>query len=86
MRSPVFYFFLLILRISLNLSPNTGYKQRRFSKTLLEKGLKFFSSNKNNIVIFHLSFMLLLIEIDPIPEKQGHKRDIFGARDTDYLK
>lgn len=39
--------------------PNAGYKQDRFSKTLLEKSLKLVLSKKNNIIIFDPSLILL---------------------------
>lgn len=77
------YFFLLVLRILLNLSPNIDQKQSRFSKTLC---FKFVLSKKDNTIAFNLSFVLLSAEVDLIQKKQGFKKDTFKACDTDRIK
>lgn len=69
MKSLVLNFFLLVLEISLNLTLDTSHKHGRFFKTLLKKSFKFISSRRSNIVIFDLSFMLLLAAIDLIVEE-----------------
>lgn len=83
---PVLYFLLLILQISLDFSQNAGYKQRGFSNTLLEKSFEFVPNREDSIVAFHLSFVLLLVEVDSITGEQSRKRDAFGARGTGRIK
>ena len=85
-RSPILYFLLLVLGILLNLGPDTSYKQGRFPKTLLEKSLQFLLSKKNDIVAFDFSLILLLIEIDSIPEEQSRKRDALRACGTGRIE
>lgn len=65
----ILYFFLLILTISLNFYSDTGYEQDRFSNNLLKKYLKFILNKRNSIVAFNLSFILLLVKVDPISKK-----------------
>lgn len=69
------YFFLLVLRISLDFYLDASYKQDRFSKTLPKKSFKFVLNRKIGIIAFHLNFMLLLAKIDLLTEKQSCKRD-----------
>lgn len=79
-------FFLLVLRILFNFSPDVGHKCGRFSKTLSKKGLEFILYRKNTTVVLNLSLMLLLVEIDFILKKQGCKRDALLAYSTGYVK
>lgn len=79
-------FLLLMLGISLDFSPDISYKQCKFSKTLLKKILKFVSNSRNGIVVFYLSFVLLLVEVDLILEKQSCKVDVLMACDTNGIK
>lgn len=58
-----------MLEISLNFSPDTGHKRSKFSKILPKKSFKFVSRKKDSIFIFKLSFLLLLVKVDPIQEK-----------------
>lgn len=60
---------MLMLRILFNFCLNIGYKQGRFSKFLLKKGVKFVLSKKNGIVVFNLSLILLLAEVNLILRK-----------------
>lgn len=53
---------------------------------MLEKSLEFVLFKENNLVLFNLSFVLLLTEIKPILEKQNYKKDAFIAYDTSYIK
>lgn len=76
MKSLILTLILLVLRIPLDFSPNVGHKSSRFFKTLPKKGFEFVPSRKNNIVAFKLDFMLLPAKINPISEKQGHKRNM----------
>lgn len=76
----------MVLEILLNLSPNNGYKRGEFFKSLLEKGLEFVLNKRNNIVTFDLSFILLLIEINCVAEKQNRKKNAFKTRGTGYIK
>lgn len=85
-KSPVLYFFLLVLGVSFDFTPNIVNKRSRFSETLLEECLEFVLSKKSNPIILNLSFMLLLAEVDPISKKQSRKRDVLVARGTDYIE
>lgn len=58
-----------MLRIPLDLSFNTGYKDDKFFKTLLRKDFKFVLNKKNDIIAFNLGFMLLLAKDVLISEK-----------------
>ena len=82
----ILYFFLLILRILLDLSPNANYKRGGFSKTLPKKGLEFILSREDGIIAFNLSFLLLPTEVNPVLEKQGSKRNAFMAHDSGYIE
>lgn len=86
MRSPILSLLLLVFRMPLNFSPNAGYKGVGFSKALLEKSFKFVPNRGDGIVTFNLGLMLLLAEVDLIPEKQSRKEDMFGARGTGRVK
>lgn len=79
MENLVLYFFLLILRILLDFSPNAGYKRYKFSKTLSEEAFKFVLSKRDSTVVFNLSLVLLPVEVDLIVKEQNHKKDIFGV-------
>lgn len=82
----ILYFFLLILRILLNLYLDTGYKQNWFCKILLEKNFKFSQNKKSVSVAFYLSLMLLSAKINFFPKKQGCKKDILAAYYTVCVK
>lgn len=86
MRSLVLIFFLLVLKIPFNLSPDTSYKCNRFFKTLLKKSLKFVPSRRDGIIEFKLNFILLLAKFDHILEEQGRKKDVLGAHGIGYVK
>lgn len=79
MGSPVLYFFLLVLKVPLNLTPNIIHKGSRFSQTFLEKSLKFFPYKGGGPILFDTDLILLPAEVDPIPEKRDCKRDAFIA-------
>lgn len=66
MKNSILYFLLLVFEISLYLNLDIYYKWAGFSKTLLKKVFQLISSKKNNINAFYLSFLLLLIEVNPI--------------------
>ena len=85
-RGSILYFFLLVLEISLDLSPDASYKQGGFSETLLKKGLKFVLSRGDGIVAFNLSFVLLPAEVNPILEKRGCEKDAFVARGFGHVE
>lgn len=68
-----------MLGILLNLGPDASHKQGKFSKILLENGLKFISS-KESVIAFNLSLVMLLAKIDPLTEKQNRKEYAFKAR------
>lgn len=79
-------FFLLILEISLDFSLDAGYKSRKFSKSLLEKNLKFIPIGRKSTIIFNLGLVFLPVEIDFISKKQGCKRKVLEAHNTSYVK
>ena len=85
-RGPILYFLLLVLGIPFDLGPNASYKQGRFSKTLLEKGLEFVPRRGDGIVTFNLSFVLLPAEVNPVLEERGCKGDAFVACDSGHIK
>lgn len=86
MRSLILNFFLLILRITLDLSPDAGHKSGRFSKTLPKKSLEFVPNRGDGIVTFNLSFVLLLAEVDLILEEQSCKKNALKTYNTSYIK
>lgn len=79
-------FYLLVLKILLNFGLNTYYQYGRFSETLPEKGFKLIVNRKNNTIIFNSSFILLLIEVDFILEKQSYKKDTFMITSIRHVK
>lgn len=86
MKNLILNFFLLLLRILLNFSPDASYKRSGFSKTLLKKGLKFIPSRKSSTITFNLSFVLLSVEIDLIAKIQSCKRHTFRAYGNNRIK
>lgn len=86
MESIILYFILLLLSILVNLSLDNSHKQDKFFKTLLEKRFKFVSSNRSSTIVLNLDFLLRLVEIDLLPEKQGYKRDVLKTSDIGYIK
>ena len=78
-RGLVLYFFLLILGVFFNLTPDGIHKRGRFFKIFLEKGLKFIPYEGVSLVLFSLSLMLLPAEVDPLLEEWGRKRYVFVA-------
>lgn len=77
MKIAILYFLLLILEIALNLSPNAGYKQGIFFKTLLEKDLELILNETGSAIMFDLSLVLLFAEIDLVTKKQSCKKHAF---------
>lgn len=69
MKSPILNLILLVLEISLNLSPNTCHKGCGFSEILLKKSFEFISSKEIGTVIFNLGLVLLPVKVDPILEE-----------------
>lgn len=86
MRNLILYFFLLVLKISLNFCPDIGYKRGRFSKTLIEKNLEFFPHKGGGLVALYLSFVLLSAKVDPIVEVWDYKKYILKACDIGRVK
>lgn len=68
MRGSILYFFLFVLGILLIHGSDTSHKQSRFSKTLLDKNLKFVLNRDSSTVVFNLGLILLPAKVDPIPE------------------
>lgn len=86
MKSLILYFFLLILRFSLNLSPNASYKQDKFPKILLKKDFEFILNKRGNIILFDLNFILLLREIYLVIKKPNNKKNTFRTYSIGYVK
>ena len=86
MKNPVLYFFLLVLQVSFNFTPDVVNKRSGFFETLLKEGLKIVLSKESNPVTLNLSFLLLLAEVDLILKEQGCKKDALVARGTDRVK
>lgn len=85
-RSLILYFFLLVLEISLNFCLDIGHKRDKFSKILLEKDLKFILNKGDGTVMFNLSLVLLLVEVDFILAKQGCIRHAFVVCHIGHIK
>ena len=79
-RGSILYFLLLVLGIPLDLGPDASHERGGFSETLPEKGLEFVPNRRNGIVAFHLSFVLLPAEVNPISKERGREEDAFVAR------
>lgn len=79
-------FFLLVMRIPLDLCPDTSHKGGGFSKVLSEKSLEFISSRRDGIVTFNLGLMLLPAKVNSIPKERGCKKDALRAYGTGYVK
>lgn len=77
---------MLVLKISLNFSPNTGHKEGEFFETLSEKSFELVPSRKDGTVIFNLGLVLLPAKVDSIPEERGCKGDALGACGIDHIK
>lgn len=58
-----------MLKISLDLSSDAGYKDGKFSKVLPGKAFEFIPNKKDNTVIFNLGLVLLPIKFYHISEK-----------------
>lgn len=85
-KNAVLYFFLLLLQVFFNFSPDIINKCSRFFEILLEKNLKFVSSKESNLVLLNLSLLLLLAEVNAILEKRIHERDVLVAYSISYIK
>ena len=86
MAGPILYFLLLVLEILLNLGPDIGHKYGGFSETWSEKSLEFISSKGAGSVALNLGLMLLLAEVDLVPEEQGHKGNTLEFCGTGHVK
>ena len=84
-RSPVLYFFLLVLGVPFNLTPDAVYERGRFSETFSEKRRKFVPCEGDGPVSFNTSLVLLPADVDPISEERGRERDAFISRGTSRL-
>lgn len=85
-KNTILNLLLLVLEISLDLSPDASHKSSGFSKALPEKKLKFVPSRRDGNVIFKLSFVLLPVEVDLIPEEQGREKYALRAHGTNCVK
>lgn len=74
------------MRILLDFSPDVDHKSSRFSKTLLEKDLKFVENKKNSIAVFNLSLLLLPTKVDFILVEQSYKKNMLRACATSGVK
>lgn len=62
-------FFFLTFGIPFDFSSDVSYKQCGFSKTLLNKDLKFVLNKEGGTVFLNLSPVLLQVEVDLIPKE-----------------
>lgn len=86
MKSSILNFFLLVLRISLDLNLNASHKGNKFSKTLLEKDPELILSGRNRTIVFNISFVLLQMGVNHILKKQSYKKDALGAYGSGHIK
>lgn len=86
MKNPVLNFFLLVLRIPLNLSPDAITNMIDFRRLYLKKVLKFFLSRKSDTVACNMSLVLLPVKIDLIVKEQNRKKHAFKARGSGRIK
>lgn len=68
------------MEILFNLNQDAGHK------TLSTKNFEFILSKKGNIIIFDLSFILLLVEIHFIAKKQSYQENVFRAYGIGHVK
>ena len=80
------YFFLLMLKVSFDFTPDVINKRGRFSETLSEECLKFVLSKESDQVLLNLSFVLLPAEVDLISKERGRKGDALVARGTNRIE
>lgn len=86
MRNPVLYFFILVLKVPLNLIPNIIYKCGRFSKTFSKKNFKFIPYRKISHVTFKLGLILFQVKADFFLKDQKCKTKPFMALALSILK
>lgn len=77
MKSPVLCFFLLVLQVLFNSTPDIVYKRNKFSKFLLKKDFKFVLDEKNGPITLDQGLIILLVEVDLFPKEQSYIREIF---------
>lgn len=53
---------------------------------MLNKRLEFVISSRDSTIIFNIIFVLLLAEVNPIPEKQVDKMDMLGTSSIGHIK
>lgn len=58
-----------MFQMTLDYSTNIYNKQSRFFMILLKKSFKFALNREDSIIIYNLSLMLLLIEVNLFPKK-----------------
>lgn len=85
-KKPVLYFFLLVLQVFFDFTPDVVNKRGRFSKILSEKCFKFVLSEESNPVPLNLNLVLLPIKVDFILKKQDRKRDALVVCGTSYIE
>ena len=86
MRSPVLYFFLLVLRVSFDFISDVVNERSGFSENLLEECLEFVPSEGSDRVPLNLSLVLLPAKVDPILKKRGREGDMLVAGGTGYVE
>ena len=73
MSCPVYYFFQLILRVTLDSTLDSVDKGLRLTQALAKEGFEFILSNKNIFLIFQLLLILLVAKQGNILGKDGGK-------------
>lgn len=75
-----------MLKISLDLNLDFSYKSSRFSKALPRNSLEFILCKRDGTIVFNLSLVLLLIEVNSILEEKDRKRYILGVCNISRIK
>lgn len=76
----------MILKVCFDYVLNPIYKYNWFFKALWEKNLKFLLSEKDNLVLLLLYFILLPSKICSIIKNQNYKKGVFIVDGFNYLK
>lgn len=74
------------MKIPHNFGLDAGHKQGRFPKILSEKNLEFILSKECSIIVFDLSLIKLLVEIDLVMREPSCKKLELRACSTSRIK
>lgn len=74
-----------MFEILFNFDLVANYKQSKFSKTMLEKSLKFILTKEDRIATFDMNYVLLLAKINLVSKKQSCKGDALILYGFDHI-